>query len=372
MPPQERTDFEVFERKTDPSSSKIRVGLNGFGRIGRCVTRILAERENIEIVAINHCGPIDYMCYKLKYDSTHGTFNGSVEPTQDGDLMLNGKRVHVFSTRDINELNWASVGADYVIESTGVFNSLEKCQAHLDNGARKVIITAPSPDAPMFVFGVNHQLYSPEMRVISNASCTTNCLAPVVKIINDNFGVKEALMTTIHSYTASQTLVDGSAKGKKSWRDARGGAVNIIPATTGAAKACTKVIPELAGKITGMAFRVPTPNVSVVDLTVKLEKETSYEVIMNTIKDSAVGDLKNVVQVTDVPLVSSDYNTTPFSSSVDAAAGMELNSTFYKIIIWYDNEWGYSQRVVDLLQYAASREKTKIKSTIKEILEDTA
>jgi len=354
MPPQERTDFETFLRNRSEEAPKIRVGLNGFGRIGRCVTRILAERQNVELVAINHCGPIEYMCYKLKYDSTHGMFNGTVEPTEDGDLMINGKKVTVFSTRDIKELDWASVGADYVIESTGVFNSLEKCQAHLDNGAKKVIITCPSPDAPMFVFGVNHKNYSPDMRIISNASCTTNCLAPVVKIINEHFGVKEALMTTIHSYTASQMLVDGSAKGKKSWRDARGGAVNIIPATTGAAKACTIVIPELAGKITGMAFRVPTPNVSVVDLTVKVEKETSYEEIMKTIRETAVGELENVIQVTDVPLVSSDYNTTPFSSSVDAAAGMQLNSTFYKIIIWYDNEWGYSHRVVDLLDHAFS------------------
>ncbi|CBY12928.1 unnamed protein product [Oikopleura dioica] len=338
--------------------TKIRVGLNGFGRIGRCVTRILAEEENVELVAINHCGAIEYMCYKLKYDSTHGTFKGTASPAEDGNLMLNGKKVHVFSTRDVKELDWASVGVDYVIDSTGIFNNLDKCQPHIDNGAKKVIITAPSPDAPMFVYGVNHEQYSSDMKIISNASCTTNCLAPVVKILHDKFGIQEALMTTIHSYTASQMLVDGSSKGKKSWRDARGGAVNIIPASTGAAKACTKVIPELKGKITGMAFRVPTPNVSVVDLTVKVQKETSYAEIMDAIKAAAQGDLAKVIQVTDEPLVSSDFNTTPFSSSVDAAAGIELNSTFYKLVIWYDNEWGYSQRVVDLLKFAAAKDLT--------------
>jgi len=325
--------------------------MNGFGRIGRCVTRILATRDDVDLVAINHCGEIEYMCYKLKYDSTHGRFEGECEPSDDGHLMLNGKKIHIFSTREVEELDWASVGVDYVIDSTGKFNSLEKCQPHIDNGAKKVIITAPSPDAPMFVYGVNHSDYSPEMSVVSNASCTTNCLAPIVKILNDDFGIQEALMTTIHSYTASQMLVDGSAKGKKSWRDARGGASNIIPASTGAAKACTKVIPELKGKITGMAFRVPTPNVSVVDLTVKVEKKTSYDEIVAAIQAAADNGMKGIVKVTDEPLVSSDFNTTTFSSTLDVKAGIELNPTFFKLVIWYDNEFGYSMRVVDLLTH---------------------
>lgn len=338
------------------SDKRLRVGMNGFGRIGRCVTRILAGRDDIDLVAINHCGEIDYMCYKLKYDSTHGRFDGEVAPTADGNLLLNGKEVHVFSTRNVAELDWASVNVDYVIDSTGIFNNLEKCQPHLDNGAKKVIITAPSPDAPMFVYGVNHEEYKTDMSVVSNASCTTNCLAPIAKILNDEFGIVESLMTTIHSYTASQMLVDGSSKGKKSWRDARGGATNIIPATTGAAKACCKVIPALKGKITGMSFRVPTPNVSVVDLTVKLQKETSYAEIVQKVKDAANGSMKGVVQVTEEPLVSTDFNTTTYSSSLDAKAGIELNSTFYKLVIWYDNEYGYSMRVVDLLTYMFQRD----------------
>lgn len=330
--------------------------MNGFGRIGRMVTRIIAERDDIDLVAINHCGEIEYMCYKLKHDTTHGKFSGTAEPSEDGHLMLNGKRVHIFSTRDVEELDWASVDVEYVIDSTGKFNSLDKCQPHIDNGAKKVIITAPSPDAPMFVYGVNQEEYETNMPIISNASCTTNCLAPIAKILHDEFGIAESLMTTIHSYTASQMLVDGSSKGKKSWRDARGGATNIIPATTGAAKACAKVIPALKGKITGMSFRVPTPNVSVVDLTVKLEKETSYDEIVSKVAAAAEGSMKGVVQVVREPLVSSDFNTTTFSSSLDVQAGIELNSTFYKLVIWYDNEYGYSQRVVDLLTYVFQKD----------------
>lgn len=341
------------------TDKRLRVGLNGFGRIGRCVTRILAGRDDIDLVAINHCGEIDYMCYKLKFDSTHGRFDGTAEPTKDGNLLLNGKEIKVFSSRKLEDLDWASVNAEYVIDSTGVFNNLEKCQPHLDNGAKKVIITAPSPDAPMFVFGVNHDEYKSDMKIISNASCTTNCLAPIAKILNDSFGIKEGLMTTIHSYTASQMLVDGSIKGKKSRRDARAGATNIIPATTGAAKACAKIIPALKGKITGMSFRVPTQNVSVVDLTVKLEKETSYDEIVEKIQEAADGPMKGVVQVTHEQLVSSDFNTTTFSASLDVKAGIELNSTFFKLVIWYDNEYGYSSRVVELLRYAFDQDQAQ-------------
>ena len=331
------------------SDKRLRVGLNGFGRIGRCVTRILAERDDIDLVAINHCGEIEYMVYKLKYDSTHGRFEKQVEGTDDGALMLNGKRIHIFSSRDPADLDWASVGADYVIDSTGKFNNIEKCQPHLDNGAKKVLITAPSPDAPMFVYGVNHEKYTTDMRVVSNASCTTNCLAPVAKVLNDEYGIEEALMTTVHSFTASQTLVDGSSK--KSWRDGRGGASNIIPASTGAAKACGKVIPELKGKLTGMAFRVPTANVSVVDLTVKLNKETTYEGLMDKMREYSQNQMKGVLGVTDEALVSSDFNTTSMSSFVDVKAGIMLNPTFVKLVAWYDNEYGYSNRVVDLCHY---------------------
>lgn len=338
------------------SDKRLRVGLNGFGRIGRCVTRILSQRDDIDLVAINHCGEIDYMVYKLKYDSTHGRFDkqnpgkiSQVEGTDDGNLMLNGKEIHIFNSRDPADLDWKSVGAEYVIDSTGKFNTLEKCQPHLDNGAKKVLITAPSVDAPMFVYGVNHEEYSTDMKIVSNASCTTNCLAPVAKILNDEFGILEGLMTTVHSFTASQTLVDGSSK--KSWRDGRGGASNIIPASTGAAKACGKVIPDLNGKITGMAFRVPTANVSVVDLTVKLQKETSYEEIIAKMKTYSEGSMKGVLGVTDEALVSSDFNTTSMSSFIDVKAGIMLNSTFVKVVAWYDNEYGYSNRVVDLCHY---------------------
>jgi len=330
------------------------VGINGFGRIGRLVTRAAFEHDDVQIKAINDPFiDLEYMVYMFKYDSTHGKFKGTVE-AKDGKLVINGKEISVFSERNPADIKWGEAGVQYVVESTGVFTTIEKASAHLKGGAEKVIISAPSADAPMFVMGVNQEKYDSSMNVVSNASCTTNCLAPLAKIVNDNFGIAEGLMTTVHSYTATQKTVDGPS-GKK-WRDGRGASQNIIPASTGAAKAVGKVIPELDGKLTGMAFRVPTANVSVVDLTVKLEKPASYDEIKQTIKKFAESpEGSRFMGYTEDQVVSTDFNGDTHSSIFDAGAGIALNDKFVKLVSWYDNEFGYSNRVVDLMKYMASR-----------------
>jgi glyceraldehyde 3-phosphate dehydrogenase len=329
------------------------IGINGFGRIGRLVLRASLEK-GAKVVAINDpfIG-IEYMVYLFKYDSTHGRFKGEV--SVEGDvLVVNGNKIKVFSERDPKAIQWGSAGADYVVESTGVFTTIEKASAHLEGGAKKVIISAPSADAPMFVVGVNLDAYNPSFKVVSNASCTTNCLAPLAKVIHDNFGIIEGLMTTVHATTATQKTVDGPSG--KLWRDGRGAAQNIIPASTGAAKAVSKVIPELNGKLTGMAFRVPVANVSVVDLTVRLAKPASYQDIKNKVKEAAEGPLKGILGYTEDEVVSSDFIGDTHSSIFDAKAGISLNDQFVKLISWYDNEYGYSNRVVDLIKYMQSKD----------------
>jgi len=325
-----------------------KIGINGFGRIGRLVLRAAVEK-GAQVVAINDPFiPLDYMVYMFKYDSTHGQFKGEVH--EDGKfLYVNGQKITVFNERDPVNINWASAGAEYVVESTGVFTTTEKALAHTKGGAKKVIISAPSADAPMYVMGVNHTKYESSHHVVSNASCTTNCLAPLAKVINDNFGILEGLMTTVHAVTATQKTVDGPSG--KDWRGGRGAGQNIIPSSTGAAKAVGKVIPELAGKLTGMAFRVPTPDVSVVDLTVRLSKEASYEEICATIKAASEGPLKGYLGYTDEDVVSSDFIGDHRSSIFDAKAGIQLSKTFVKLVSWYDNEMGYSHRVIDLIKY---------------------
>jgi len=332
----------------------IKVGINGFGRIGRLVFRSSFERDDIEVVAVND--PfinLDYMVYLTKYDSTHGRFNGTVE-AKNGKLVVNGKEVSVFACRNPDEIQWGAAGADYVVESTGVFTLTEKASLHLKGGAKKVVISAPSKDAPTFVVGVNLDKYDPSMKVVSNASCTTNCLAPLAKVINDKFGIVEGLMTTCHATTATQKTVDGPSG--KDWRSGRGAGQNIIPASTGAAKAVTLVIPELKGKLTGMSFRVPTPDVSVVDLTCRLAKEATYEDIKNAVKEASEGELKGILGYTEDAVVSCDFTSDKRSSIFDAAAGIALNSTFVKLISWYDNEFGYSNRVLDLIAYMNSKD----------------
>ncbi|KAK3314925.1 glyceraldehyde 3 phosphate dehydrogenase [Apodospora peruviana] len=329
----------------------IKVGINGFGRIGRIVFRNAAEHPDVEIVAVND--PFiepHYAEYMLKYDSTHGTFNGTVT-NEGGDLVVNSKKVKFYTERDPANIPWKDTGAEYIIESTGVFTTKEKASAHLKGGAKKVIISAPSADAPMYVMGVNESTYDGSADVISNASCTTNCLAPLAKVIHDKYTIIEGLMTTVHSYTATQKTVDGPSS--KDWRGGRGAAQNIIPSSTGAAKAVGKVIPSLNGKLTGMSMRVPTANVSVVDLTVRIEKGASYDEIKNTIKEAANGPLKGILAYTEDAVVSSDMNGNPASSIFDAGAGISLNNNFVKLVSWYDNEWGYSRRVLDLLAYVA-------------------
>merc|ERR1711942_292661 len=330
-----------------------KIGINGFGRIGRLVLRAAVEK-GATVVAINDPFiPLDYMVYMFKYDSTHGQFKGEVK--EDGKfLYVNGNKITVFNERDPTAINWASAGAEYIVESTGVFTTTEKAMAHTKGGAKKVIISAPSADAPMFVMGVNHEKYDPSLQVVSNASCTTNCLAPLAKVINDNFGIIEGLMTTVHATTATQKTVDGPSG--KDWRGGRGAAQNIIPAATGAAKAVGKVIPELNGKLTGMAFRVPTPDVSVVDLTVRLEKGASYEDICKCIKTASEGSLKGILGYTDEDVVSTDFYGDDRSSIFDAKAGIQLSNTFVKLVSWYDNEMGYSYRVIDLISYMQSRD----------------
>lgn len=327
----------------------VNVGINGYGRIGRLVLRA-AVAKGVNVVAINDPFiDVKYMVYMTKHDSTHGRFKGDVRE-ENGKLIINGKEVHVFNSRNPAEIPWGKVGVDVVVESTGVFLSLEKAHGHVEGGAKKVVVTAPSPDAPMYVVGVNHNSYDPKQNIVSNASCTTNCLAPLAKIINDNFGIESGLMTTVHAVTATQKTVDGPSG--KLWRDGRGAAQNIIPASTGAAKAVGKVIPELNGKLTGMAFRVPVPDVSVVDLTVLLKKPAKMEEIKAVVKAaSQSAALKGILEYTDEDVVSSDFIGSTASCVFDANAGIQLTDNFVKLVAWYDNEFGYSNRVVDLIQH---------------------
>jgi glyceraldehyde 3-phosphate dehydrogenase len=332
--------------------TKIKVGINGFGRIGRLVFRASMQREDIEVVAINDLIDVNYMAYMLKYDTVHGQFKGEVD-VKDGHLIVNGNTIRITACKNPAEIKWSEVGAEYVAECTGLFLTKETCQAHIDGGAKRVIMSAPSKDdTPMFVYGVNHKKYAGE-EFISNASCTTNCLAPLVKVINDNFGLVEGLMTTVHATTATQKTVDGISS--KDWRGGRAAAGNIIPSSTGAAKAATKVIPELKGKLTGMSFRVPTLNVSVVDLTCRLEKATTYDEIKAAIKTAADGDLKGILGYTEDAVVSSDFIGDSRTSIFDASAGIMLNPNFVKLVSWYDNEWGYSCKILDMIAYMASK-----------------
>ena len=333
----------------------VKVGINGFGRIGRLVCRAAFEHDEIDVVAINDPFiDLEYMVYMFNYDSTHGRFKGTVA-AKDGKLVINGKEITVSMERNPAEIKWGAAGADYVIESSGVFTTNEKASLHMSGGAKKVIISAPSADAPMFVMGVNEDKYdAANMHVVSNASCTTNCLAPLAKIINDNFGIEEGLMTTVHATTATQKTVDGPSM--KKWRDGRGASQNIIPASTGAAKAVGKVIPELNGKLTGMAFRVPTPDVSVVDLTVRLKKGASYDEIKAVIKRASDdARLGRYMGYTEDEVVSQDFIGDTRSSIFDAKAGIALNPNFVKLVSWYDNEYGYSHRVCDLVKFMASK-----------------
>merc|ERR1711915_1011541 len=332
------------------SGKMVKVGINGFGRIGRLVTRAAFHNKKVEIVAINDPFiPLDYMVYMFKYDSTHGKFKGEVK--EDGKfLYVNGNKITVFNERDPANINWAGAGAEYIVESTGVFTTTDKALAHTKGGAKKVIISAPSADAPMFVMGVNHEKYDKSLQVVSNASCTTNCLAPLAKVIDDKHGILEGLMTTVHATTATQETVDGP-----SGKDWRGGQQNIIPSSTGAAKAVGKVIPKLDGKLTGMAFRVPTPDVSVVDLTVRLEKECSYDDIKAAMKKAADGGpMQGILGYTEDDVVSCDFYGDNHSSIFDAKAGIQLSKTFAKVVSWYDNEFGYSNRVIDLIKHMQS------------------
>ncbi|WP_448568815.1 type I glyceraldehyde-3-phosphate dehydrogenase [Thalassotalea ganghwensis] len=329
----------------------IRVGINGFGRIGRFVFRAATLRDDIEVVGINDLIDIDYMAYMLKYDSTHGRFNGTVE-VEGNELIVNGKRVRVTAERNPSDLKWDEIGVDIVVESTGLFLTKETASKHLEAGAKKVVMSAPSKDdTPMFVIGVNHESYRGEA-IVSNASCTTNCLAPLAKVLNDKWGIKDGLMTTVHATTATQKTVDGPSA--KDWRGGRGAGQNIIPSSTGAAKAVGKVIPELNGKLTGMAFRVPTPNVSVVDLTVNLKNPASYEEICQAMKEASQGELAGVLGYTEDNVVSNDFIGETCTSVFDAGAGIALTDTFVKVVSWYDNEIGYSNKVLDLVSYISA------------------
>lgn len=331
--------------------TKVKLGINGFGRIGRIVFRETFNRDNVEVVAVNDLLDVDHLAYLLKYDSVHGRFNGTVE-VKDGQLYVNGKHIRVTAEKDPKVLKWDEVGVDVVAECTGIFTTLETAQQHITGGAKKVIISAPSADAPMFVMGVNHEKATAADTVVSNASCTTNCLAPLAKVINDNFGIVEGLMTTVHATTSTQMTADGPSR--KDWRGGRAASVNIIPSSTGAAKAVGKVIPDLNGKLTGMSFRVPTVDVSVVDLTVKTAKETSYEEIMSVLKNASETNLKGILGFTEDDVVSQDFISDSRTSIIDAKAGIGLNSTFFKIVSWYDNEYGYSSKLIDLSVHIAS------------------
>lgn len=328
--------------------NKIKVGINGFGRIGRLVFRAAQERENIEIVGINDLISVDYMAYMLRYDTVHGQFKGTIE-VKDGMLVVNGNAIRVTAEKDPANLKWNEVDAEYVVESTGLFLTKEKAQAHINAGAKRVVMSAPSKDdTPMFVYGVNHKSYKGE-NMISNASCTTNCLAPVAKVLNDKFGIVEGLMTTVHSTTATQKTVDGPSA--KDWRGGRAASANIIPSSTGAAKAVGKVIPQLNGKLTGMAFRVPTVNVSVVDLTCRIEKAASYDDVKAAMKEASEGEMKGVLGYTEDSVVSSDFIGDSRTSIFDANAGISLNPNFVKVVSWYDNEWGYSCKILEMICY---------------------
>lgn len=330
----------------------IKVGINGFGRIGRLVFRAAVSQPDIfEIVGLNDPFiDLEYMVYMIKYDSVHGKFNGSVS-INNGKLIVNGKEINVYAFKDPSEIPWKDCGAEYVVESTGVFCTTEQALAHIKGGAKKVIISAPAKDkeTPTFVCGVNLEKYTKDMQVVSNASCTTNCLAPLAKVINDKFGIVEGLMTTVHATTATQKTVDGPSS--KDWRGGRAAAGNIIPSSTGAAKACAIVIPELQGKLTGMAFRVPTLDVSVVDLTCRLEKSTTYEEICNALKAASENEMKDILGYTEDAVVSSDFITDPRTSIFDAKAGIMLNENFVKLVSWYDNEWGYSNKILTLIEH---------------------
>ncbi|XP_068645454.1 glyceraldehyde-3-phosphate dehydrogenase 2, cytosolic-like [Aristolochia californica] len=335
------------------ASGKIKIGINGFGRIGRLVARVALQSNDVELVAVND--PFittDYMTYMFKYDSVHGQWKNQELKVKDSKTLLFGEKpVTVFGFRNPEEIPWAEAGAEFVVESTGVFTDKDKAAAHLKGGAKKVIISAPSKDAPMFVVGVNETEYKSNIDIVSNASCTTNCLAPLAKVINDRFGIIEGLMTTVHSMTATQKTVDGPSM--KDWRGGRAASFNIIPSSTGAAKAVGKVLPALNGKLTGMAFRVPTVDVSVVDLTVRLEKKATYDQIKAAIKEEAEGKMKGILGYTEEDLVSTDFLADNRSSIFDAKAGIALNDNFVKLVAWYDNEWGYSSRVIDLIRHMA-------------------
>jgi glyceraldehyde 3-phosphate dehydrogenase len=326
----------------------IKIGINGFGRIGRLVFRSAMKQDDVIVVGVNDLLDIDHLAYLLKYDSVHGTYDGTIE-VKGNNLVVDGHSVRISAERDPSAIGWGDLNTDVVAECTGIFTSLEKAQAHLDGGAKKVVISAPSPDAPMFVMGVNHSEASTLDKIVSNASCTTNCLAPIAKVLNDHFEIEEGLMTTVHATTATQFTVDSPSR--KDFRGGRSSLLNIMPASTGAAKAVTKVIPALVGKLTGMAFRVPTANVSVVDLTVKLKKETSYEEIKLVMRNAASNEMKNILGYCDEPVVSQDFIGDVRTSVFDAGAGMELNSRFFKIISWYDNECGYSNKLIDLAKH---------------------
>ncbi|HWR22092.1 MAG TPA: type I glyceraldehyde-3-phosphate dehydrogenase [Feifaniaceae bacterium] len=330
----------------------VKVGINGFGRIGRLVFRASVANPEVEVVGINDPFiDVNYMVYMLKYDTVHGRFQGEAY-AKDGKLVVNGKQISVYAAKDPATIPWSEVGAEYIVESTGVFTTTEKASAHFAGGAKKVVISAPSADAPMFVMGVNNDKYTKDMKVVSNASCTTNCLAPLAKVINDKFGIVEGLMTTVHATTATQKTVDGPSS--KDWRGGRGAAFNIIPSSTGAAKAVGKVIPSLNGKLTGMSFRVPTADVSVVDLTCRLEKAASYDEIKATMKAASESpEWAGIIGYTEDAVVSSDFITDPRTSIFDADAGISLNEHFVKLVAWYDNEWGYSNKVLDLIVHMA-------------------
>lgn len=331
--------------------NRIKVGINGFGRIGRLVFRAAQTRDDIQVVAINDLIDVDYMAYMLKYDSVHGRFNGTVE-VKDGSLIVNGNKIRVTAEKNPADLKWGEVGADYVVESTGLFLTKEKAEMHLQAGAKRVVMSAPSKDdTPMFVFGVNQTKYKGES-IVSNASCTTNCLAPVAKVLNDKFGIVDGLMTTVHATTATQKTVDGPSV--KDWRGGRAAGGNIIPSSTGAAKAVGKVIPELNGKLTGMSFRVPTLDVSVVDLTINLAKPTTYADICAAMKHASENELKGILGYVDEDVVSSDFISDPRTSIFDAKAGIQLTPTFVKVISWYDNEWGYSNKILELIKYMST------------------
>ena len=326
----------------------IRIGINGFGRIGRLVFRAAMKQNDVTVVGINDLLDVNHLAYLLKYDSVHGNYDGTID-VEGSNLVVDGKTINISAERDPNDIGWGKLNTDVVAECTGIFTTLEKAQSHIDGGAKKVVISAPSADAPMFVMGVNHDDVKTNQIIVSNASCTTNCLAPIAKVLNDNFEIEEGLMTTVHATTATQFTVDGPSK--KDFRGGRSSLLNIIPASTGAAKAVTKVIPSLVGKLTGMAFRVPTANVSVVDLTVRLKKQTSYEEIKSVMLKHSQTDLKNILGYTEEAVVSQDFIGDIRTSIFDAGAGMELNSGFFKIISWYDNECGYSNKLIDLAKH---------------------